>query len=101
MNSSFARFPCSGPHDEALVDSNGGLLCVGVLFEDDDRIHILHEEPVLAYVPSYEAGAAHSERTHVSLRIYNVAVKRVSSGVYFYRLEADGFSQTRKLVLLR
>jgi len=27
--------------------------------------------------------------------------KKVASGVYFYRMESDGFNQTRKMILMK
>lgn len=42
-----------------------------------------------------------AEPGHVSLKIYNAAGAPVASGVCFYRLEAKGFSQTKKLVCLK
>jgi hypothetical protein len=73
--------------------------------------------------PVTTIGFALSKPSHVRLRIYDVAGRLVmmavdrqmdagehkvelrasglSSGVYFYRLTADGFEETRKMVVLR
>jgi flagellar hook assembly protein FlgD len=46
---------------------------------------------------SYYAAGTH----HISWDGRNEGGGSVSSGIYFYRIEASGFSQTRKMIILK
>ncbi len=48
------------------------------------------------------ATLVHEEKTAGSYKVdWNVPQSGIASGVYFYRLEAEDFSETKKMILAR
>jgi hypothetical protein len=112
----FGKAPDLGAFEFGLTDVNSDIRAKATTFN-------LHQNYPNPFNPATMIGYELKNRSHVTLRVYDVLGKLVSelvnqqqpagnytlnfradnlqSGIYFYRLEAGSFTESRKMIILK